>query len=155
MVVRATRSPSEAASTVMSGQSYVLDAAVGFLLRQVHQRHTSIFATVMGDDLTPTQWAALSKLAEVGDTTQNQLGRQTAMDAPTIKGVVDRLTKRGLIWTRDDPEHGRRRLVALTAEGHEVVERQLVNAHRITDKTLEPLTQREAERLIELLNKLR
>ncbi len=163
MVARATQSPSEAVSTDESGQTaappraqaYVLDAAVGFLLRQVHQRHTSIFVTIIGDDLTPTQWAALSKLAEVGDTSQNHLGRQTAMDAPTIKGVVDRLSKRGLIETRDDPEHGRRRLVALTAAGHDVVVRQLANAHRITEKTLEPLTQREAERLVELLKKLR
>src|SRR5271166_2964699 len=47
-------------------QSYVLDDQVGFLLRQAHQRHTTIFATEMIEDLTPTQWAALAKLRELG-----------------------------------------------------------------------------------------
>lgn len=134
---------------------YALDEAVGFILRQVVQRHTSIFAAMMGDDLTPTQWAALSRLAEIGDCSQNLLGRLAAMDAPTIKGVVDRLTHRGLMSTRADPEHGRRRLIALTLEGHEVVRRQTETAYRIAHETLSPLTDKESDRLVELLKKLR
>src|ERR1700722_10722267 len=102
--------PGDAAAAVVPGQSmrsiaiqgrddreepYVLDEQVGFALRQAQQRHTTIFAAKMIEDLTPTQWAALAKLREVGDCSQNHLGRLTAMDAATIKGVVDRLTARG------------------------------------------------------------
>ena len=76
--------------------SYVLDEQVGFILRQVWQRHSSIFSRDIGTNITPTQWAALSKLAEAGPCSQNQLGRLTAMDVATIKGVIDRLTARGL-----------------------------------------------------------
>ena len=75
---------------------YVLDSQVGFILRQASQRHTALFASRMGAETTPTQWAALAKLHEIGPTSQNQLGRMTAMDVATIKGVVDRLMKRGL-----------------------------------------------------------
>jgi hypothetical protein len=75
-------------------EPYVLDEQVGFALRQAQQRHTTIFAAKMIEDLTPTQWAALAKLRELGDCSQNHLGRLTAMDAATIKGVVDRLTAR-------------------------------------------------------------
>ena len=78
---------------------YVLDEQVGFILRQVWQRHSSIFSRDIGTNLTPTQWAALSKLAETGPCSQNQLGRLTAMDVATIKGVIDRLTARGLTET--------------------------------------------------------
>src|SRR5262249_1640747 len=67
--------------------SYILDEQIGFILRQVWQRHTTIFAREIGINLTPTQWAALSKLAETGPCSQNQLGRLTAMDVATIKGV--------------------------------------------------------------------
>jgi hypothetical protein len=70
-------------------EPYVLDEQVGFALRQAQQRHTTIFAAKMIEDLTPTQWAALAKLRELGDCSQNHLGRLTAMDAATIKGVVD------------------------------------------------------------------
>ena len=104
---------------------YVLDAQVGFVLRQVQQRHTTIFASLMIDNLTPTQWAALSKLAETGPCSQNQLGRLTAMDVATIKGVIDRLTARGLTETSPDPDDGRRLLVSLSRAGHQLaVERE-------------------------------
>ena len=87
------------------------------MLRQAQQRHTTIFAAEMIEGLTPTQWAALAKLREVGACSQNHLGRLTAMDAATIKGVIDRLTARGFTATRPDPRDGRRLLVALTPAG--------------------------------------
>ena len=136
------------------GPSYSLEAQVGFLLRQVNQRHTVIFAERIGDDLTATQWAALAKLHEKGPCTQNLLGRLTAMDAATIKGVVDRLAKRGLVETEFDPDDARRLVVLLTDAGQDAVERALPNAIAITEETLAPLTPGERQMLLELLKKL-
>jgi DNA-binding MarR family transcriptional regulator len=134
---------------------YHLDEQVGFILRQVGQRHTTIFAAGIGAEVTPTQWAALAKLFEAGPLSQNLLGRQTAMDAATIKGVVDRLARRGLVETGPDREDGRRLLVALTAAGTELVERTEPLAARITEETLLPLTQDERDVLLGLLRRLR
>lgn len=138
-----------------AGSSYSLDEQVGFILRQVGQRHAAIFAAGMASDLTTTQWAALAKLHEAGPLSQNLLGRQTAMDAATIKGVIDRLTRRGLTETRHDPEDARRLLVALTQSGRETVERLVPNAARITEETLAPLSADERRLLTALLRKLR
>jgi DNA-binding MarR family transcriptional regulator len=135
--------------------SYVLDEQVGFILRQVWQRHSAIFARDIGTNLTPTQWAALSKLAETGPCSQNQLGRLTAMDVATIKGVIDRLTARGLTETSQDPEDGRRLLVSLTRSGQQLAEKLAPNALAITRETLAPLDAKERELLMALLNKLR
>jgi len=135
--------------------SYVLDEQVGFILRQVWQRHSSIFSRDIGTNLTPTQWAALSKLAETGPCSQNQLGRLTAMDVATIKGVIDRLTARGLTETSQDPEDGRRLLVSLTRAGQQLSEKVAPNALAITRETLAPLDPKEREMLMALLNKLR
>lgn len=134
---------------------YVLDEQVGFILRQVWQRHSSIFSRDIGTNLTPTQWAALSKLAETGPCSQNQLGRLTAMDVATIKGVIDRLTARGLTETSQDPEDGRRLLVSLTRAGQQLAEKVAPNALAITRETLAPLDAKERETLMALLNKLR
>jgi DNA-binding MarR family transcriptional regulator len=133
----------------------VLDEQVGFILRQVWQRHSSIFSRDIGINLTPTQWAALSKLAESGPCSQNQLGRLTAMDVATIKGVIDRLTARGLTETSQDPEDGRRLLVSLTRAGQQLAEKLAPNALAITRETLAPLDAKEREMLMALLNKLR
>ncbi len=69
--------------------AYVLEDQFGFILRRVNQRHTGIFADHIGAALTTTQFATLAKLSEMGSCTQNLLGRHTAMDAATIKGVVE------------------------------------------------------------------
>ncbi|MBO4223681.1 MarR family winged helix-turn-helix transcriptional regulator [Bradyrhizobium neotropicale] len=135
--------------------SYILDEQIGFLLRQVWQRHATIFAREIGVELTSPQWAALSKLAETGVCSQNQLGRLTAMDVATIKGVIDRLTARGLTETSSDPEDGRRLLVSLTRAGQQTVEKVAPNALAITKETLAPLDGKEREILIALLSKLR
>jgi DNA-binding MarR family transcriptional regulator len=135
--------------------SYVLDEQVGFILRQVWQRHSAIFTRDIGTNLTPTQWAALSKLAETGPCSQNQLGRLTAMDVATIKGVIDRLSARGFTETSQDPEDGRRLLVSLTRAGQQLAEKLAPNALAITRETLAPLEPRERETLMGLLNKLR
>ena len=134
---------------------YVLDEQVGFILRQVWQRHTMIFARDIGSNLTPTQWAALSKLVETGPCSQNQLGRLTAMDVATIKGVIDRLTARGLTETSADPQDGRRLLVSLTRAGQQLAEKTAPLALAISKETLAPLDAKERETLLGLLSRLR
>jgi DNA-binding MarR family transcriptional regulator len=136
------------------GEPYQLEAQIGYVLRQANQRHTTIFASLIIDDLTPTQWAALAKLNEIGPSSQNMLGRQTAMDAATIKGVIDRLTKRGFTTTTPDPADRRRLLVAITDRGTAVYLRAKPIAERITEATLEPLGGRERAQLMTLLGKL-
>ncbi len=139
----------------MDEPAYVLEEQIGFILRQVNQRHTTIFANRIGDELTPTQWAALAKLTETGPCSQNLLGRLTAMDVATIKGVIDRLTARGLTETSPDPEDGRRLLVSLTRAGQQLAEKAAPNALAISRETLAPLEAKERELLVELLSKLR
>ncbi|MGB7100996.1 MAG: MarR family transcriptional regulator [Xanthobacteraceae bacterium] len=135
-------------------EEYFLDEQIGFVLRLAQQRHTTIFASLMIEGLTPTQWAALAKLKEIGPSSQNLLGRLTAMDGATIKGVIDRLTRRGFTSTRPDPVDGRRLLVALTGRGEALYERAKSMAEQITEQTLAPLNASERAELLALLAKL-
>ncbi|MEZ5812173.1 MAG: MarR family transcriptional regulator [Rhizobiaceae bacterium] len=133
---------------------YKLDEQVGFLLRKANQRHTAIFASLMPGDLTPMQLAAMAKLHDLGECSQNQLGRLIAIDAATIKGVVDRLTGRGLVASRADPSDRRRMLVALTGEGEALAGTAFDIAKKITAETLKPLSGSEQATLLALLSKL-
>ena len=132
---------------------YRLQDQVGFVLRKAHQRHVSIFAAHIAD-LTPPQFAALAKLADVGETSQNQLGSLIAMDAATVKGVIDRLKSRGLVELSRHGGDKRRLLVSLTAAGRETVQRLIPLAERITAETLAPLSAKEAATLMKLLARL-
>ena len=133
---------------------YRLESQIGFHLRRASQRHTAIFAARMTDDLTPTQWAALVKLGEHESLSQNLLGRETAMDAATIKGVVDRLLRRGLVETRPDPHDARRMLVAITGSGRTALQRGTGPAGQITAETLKPLSSAERKLLLDLLRRI-
>ncbi|MEO1192823.1 MAG: MarR family transcriptional regulator [Pseudomonadota bacterium] len=132
---------------------YRLDAQVGFLLRKANQRHLAIFAAGI-DNLTPLQFASLAKLLEEGPLSQNALGRATAMDAATIKGVIGRLRDRGLVTTLPDAGDRRRLTVALTASGRSLVSALTQTASKISADTLGPLTPDEQQLFLRLLQRL-
>ena len=134
-------------------EEYRLQDQVGFILRKAHQRHLSIFSAQIGD-LTPQQFAALAKLHEIGETSQNQLGSLIAMDAATVKGVIDRLKARGLVDLSKHEADKRRLLVSLTAEGRDAVQRLIPMARQITEETLSPLSAKEAETFTKLLARI-
>ena len=136
-----------------SSATYILDEQIGFLLRRVTQRHLAIFSEAI-PQVTTTQFAVLGRLAERGPQSQNQLGRATAMDAATIKGVVDRLEREGLLSTSADLEDRRRLTISLTEAGIALFETHLADALAISRKTLEPLTKAEQAQLMALLLRL-
>jgi DNA-binding MarR family transcriptional regulator len=135
-------------------EPYRLDDQIGFVLRRAYQRHAAIFAEAMPEGLTPTQFAALARLNERGPCSQNLLGRLTAMDAATVKGVVDRLRDRGLIETAPDPDDRRRTVITLSDAGCALVARAEVIGAEISRRTLSTLAERERETLMRLLKKI-
>jgi len=132
---------------------YQLDGQVGYKLRLASQRHLEIFSRQL-PDITPTQFAVLVRLREVGEVSQNQLGRLVAMDAATTKGVIARLMDRGLLRARQDTDDMRRLQISLTDVGQAAVEAAIIKAKDITKETTERLTSREVARLLTLLDKL-
>lgn len=133
--------------------TYRLDTQVGYMLRRASQRHLAIFAEQIGD-LTPTQFAAIARLSELGPVSQADLGRATAMDGATLKGVVDRLQVRGLVEMAPSPDDRRRVIVDLTDQGRLVFAMKAAVAVSISDATLAPLTVDERAALLSLLKKI-
>lgn len=133
---------------------YVLEDQVGYLLRLASQQHAVIFQKHAIDSLTPTQFSTILRVAEVGEVSQNHLGRLTAMDVATIKGVVDRLKAKGLAQSTSDPNDKRRSIISLTTKGAAMVQDLKAMGHAITDETLAPLDTAERQTFLKLLRKL-
>jgi DNA-binding MarR family transcriptional regulator len=134
---------------------YVLEDQVGHLLRRAHQRATALFLEAMGElELTPTQYAALVKIADVGEVSQNRLGRLTAMDPATSQGVIRRLQARGLIQARPDPDDRRRTLLSLSPAGQRILPAAVARGRAITARTLAPLDAHAQAVLLGLLKQL-
>lgn len=136
-------------------ENYVLEDQIGHLIRRAHQRATAIFMANIGDaQVTPTQYAALVKLFDAGELSQNHLGRLTAMDPATIQGVIRRLVARKLIAHRPDPDDRRRRYLSLTPAGQVLVQRLSANGPKVSSLTLAPLSREDQRLLIDLLRKI-
>ena len=132
---------------------YSLDDQVGYVLRRVTQRHLAIFSDLI-PHVTTTQFAVLARLQELGPQSQNLLGRATAMDAATVKGVVDRLMRQGLVATTADPADRRRLTVALTEAGQVLVKTTRATALTVSAHTLMPLSAAEQSQFMALLARL-
>ena len=137
------------------GEGYVLERQVGHLLRRAHQRHSAIFQENIGDSqLTPLQFAALVKLGDLNEVSQNRLGRLTAMDAATMQGVIKRLAARGLIERRPDPDDRRRLILNLSPAGRALIDKAIARGTEITRLTLAPLSPAEQRTLLDLLARI-
>lgn len=139
-------------SEELSG-NYVLEDQVGFKLRLAYQKHAEIFGLLL-PDLTPTQFAVLWKLHDRGTLSQNELGRLVAMDGATVKGVIDRLKKRGLVTTAPSNSDLRRLDVSLTDAGRARIADAIPVALNISRLTAQRLTKREESQFLALLDKL-
>ncbi len=149
------KAAAETAPAAEAETSYRLEDQVGHLLRRAHQRHTAIFQSLIGDQqITTTQFAALVKLLDEGELSQNHLGRLTAMDPATIQGVIRRLTERKLIRSRKDLGDRRRTLLSLTPAGTALVRRLIANGPLVSEVTMEPISPDERRLFLDLLRRL-
>lgn len=139
-----------------SASDYVIEEQIGHVLRRAHQRATAIFLAELGEkfSVTPTQYAALVKLHDLGEISQNRLGRLTAMDPATIQGVIKRLEERQLIERSGDPADRRRTTLRLSPAGEKLVVAMIPNGIKVSEVTLAPLDSAERERLLTLLRRL-
>jgi DNA-binding MarR family transcriptional regulator len=144
------------ASSDSSPSGYVVEDQVGHLLRRAHQRATAIFLTELGEKfaVTPTQYAALVKLHDLGEISQNRLGRLTAMDPATIQGVIKRLEERRLIERAGDPDDKRRTTLCLSEAGEALVVAMIPSGMRVSEATLAPLDAEERRVFLALLRRL-
>ena len=136
-----------------SPDNYVLERQVGFVMRRAVQRHIAIFSALI-PELTPTQFAALAKLCELGQASQNELGRLTSMDVATVKGVVDRLRARELMASSPLASDKRRLMLSPTRKGRALYRKYVAQAAEVSRQTLAPLDDAEQRQLVQLLERL-
>ncbi|MCF3934968.1 MarR family transcriptional regulator [Acuticoccus sp. M5D2P5] len=138
-----------------ASQRYEFSEQAGHLLRKAYQRHTAIFQKLSPDpQMTSVQLCVLCALAEQGPASLTTLGRATAVDPATMRGVVERLRDRGFVALSPDQADRRKVLVSLTDIGAESVARSVANAGEITRLTLQGLSVAEQVALTYLLKKI-
>ena len=141
--------------SMMDELGYDLHVHPAHIIRKAHQRATTYFQQVMaGQDLTPTQFAALSAILREHEVSQNQLGRLTAMDPSTISLVVRKLRKLGLVDKSASATDQRLTILRLTDRGEEYTLERMAKSVDAGRRLLSPLSSAEQAILLELLQKI-
>ncbi|SAK99834.1 MarR family transcriptional regulator [Caballeronia arationis] len=134
---------------------YDVSAQVGHLLRKAYQRHLAIFGQTIGDPkLTSVQFAVLSASLRLGPSSMSDLGKATAIDAATVRGIIERLRTRELIELTTNLDDRRKSAVVLTDQGRRLVEDTTPAAQRVSDLTMNDLNDVERVAVLFLLRKL-
>lgn len=126
----------------------------GHLLRRAQQISVSIFHAELQSELTPVQYALLRTLAASPGIDQVTLAGLVAIDTSTGASVCARLEEKGLLERKVIPHNRRQRALTITPAGADLLQRLDPAVHRLRERLLAPLTEREQKQFMKLLHKL-
>ncbi|RJQ53190.1 MAG: MarR family transcriptional regulator [Actinobacteria bacterium] len=105
-------------------------------------------------NMTPPQMGALATLATVGELTMSQLSFLLGLALPTTTGIVDRLTRAGLVQRRRDAEDRRVVKVAITGSGRGRLDKSIELRRRTLVAMIEEMDAEPAADLVVLIKRL-
>ncbi|MFI9786570.1 MarR family winged helix-turn-helix transcriptional regulator [Kitasatospora sp. NPDC051984] len=131
------------------------ERGTGFLLARLGSLTARSWTAFLGEHrLTQAQYGVLVALGQHGPVGQGRLAELVAVDARNLVSVLDGLTGRHLVERRPHDTDGRRRVVALTAEGRALVDGLAAAAATEQDRFLAALPATDRARLNRLLQRL-
>ena len=126
----------------------------GFLIRRAQQIAVSLFLEETGElGITNTQYGILMVLKDRPGIDQISLAKLLGLDRSTTGMVLGKLEKAGLIGRCIEKHDRRRRNLALTRAGENMLERLAEPARRAQMQVLSPFTAEERTMFLQLLQK--
>jgi len=134
---------------------YHFSDQIGHLLRRAYQRHVAIFQqTVPDSQLTAAQFVVLCAVREREACDVHDVVRATAIDEPSVRGIIERLKWRELLDAEHAEGDARRMRISLTPAGKRMVEQTVPFARQISELTFGDLDADERAALTGLLRKI-
>lgn len=147
--------PEPVAPAQVDASDYEFSEQIGHLLRRAYQRHLAIFSQTIDDpQLTAVQFAVLSANRRLGPSSISDLGKATAIDGATVRGIIERLQARGLVELQANPDDRRKSIVELTERARTLLDQTTPTAARISELTMADLNAVERVAVLHLLRKL-
>jgi DNA-binding MarR family transcriptional regulator len=135
--------------------NYQFSEQIGHLLRRAYQRHMAIFQeTVPDSTLTPSQFVVLCTVRDQPGCEIAAIVRATALDEPSVRGIVERLKWRGLLSVEQEPGDGRHMKMTLTEEGRQLAAKTVPFAEQISELTYGDLSADERAQLARLVRRI-
>jgi len=104
--------------------------------------------------MIPTDFGVLEALLHKGPLTVKQIGEKVLLTSGSMTAAVDRLEKRGLVVRSNDAHDRRARIISLTPEGRELIERAFACHRDAMEEGLKGFSEAERIVLLPLLRSL-
>ena len=105
-------------------------------------------------DLTPAQYDVLAQLSDAPGMTQQALAERLMVTKGNVCGLIDRMSERGFVQRRSDPEDRRANLLFVTELGRDVAEKAIPAYAQFVREHLAVLDEGEQRALESLLRKV-
>ena len=128
-----------------------------WLLNRAYARSSALLFAgfeANGDGLRGYHYRLLAALEQWGPASQADLGRDTGIDRSDVTAVLTDLESRGLVQRKVDPDHKRRNIVSLTAQGKGALRKLDGVIEQIQQAVLAPLTPAQQRQFLNLLSRL-
>jgi len=125
----------------------------GHLIRRAQQIAVSMFHSTMGSGVTPIQYCVLRVLQEHPGIDQVTLARFCALDTSTAADLAVRLEERGLVRRMMPMKSKRFRVLHLTPEGTELLQKLVPRSSVLAGRLLHALNREEQRVFMHLLKK--
>ena len=116
------------------------------------QHHAS--SHLEGYALTPAQYDVLAQLSDAPGMTQQALAERLMVTKGNVCGLIDRMSERGFVQRRSDPEDRRANLLFVTDLGRDVAEKAIPAYAQFVREHLAVLDEGEQRTLEALLRKV-
>jgi len=126
----------------------------GHLMRRAVQVLNVLWNEEVSRTITSPQFATLNALYNEPDLDQRTLGHRVSLDRSTMAAVVSRLCDRGLIRSGRDPRDGRRKTIALSPKGLQVVQNLIPRTRALSDRFVAVLDETQRADLLCLLTEV-
>lgn len=125
----------------------------GHLIRRAQQIAVSMFHSTIGSGVTPIQYCVLRVLQEHPGIDQVTLAKFCALDTSTAADLAVRLEERGLVHRMMPMKSKRFRVLHLTVEGKELLQRLVPRSKVLASRLLRALNRDEQKIFMHLLRK--
>ena len=123
---------------------------------RIRKKATEFFRTF---EVTDVQFNVLMLLkyqtGEAAGLAQVELSRMMLVNRANITSVIDRMERDGLVERCADPEDRRCKIVCLTKQGREQLEKAQSDYAREVEQIMSTLSEQELRRLVGLLERIR
>ena len=110
--------------------------------------------SIAGFDMGTTDFGVLEALLHKGPLTVKQLGEKVLLTSGSMTAAIDRLVARGLVSRCDDEKDRRARIIKLTPEGRELIDRAFAEHREAMEKAVAGFSAEDRAALLPLLRRL-